>query len=88
VGEVEGLGELVEGSCGKAICLVGVGEDVVPYGLGVAVRKGGAFLEKGVFGELGFDEGPGMSSIVGEKSVGEGCGGLGLEVVPALGWSG
>lgn len=78
----------MEGSGGKGVVLVGVGEDVVPDGVGVAVGEGGAFLEERVFSELGFDEGPGVSSIVGEEGVGEGVGGLRLEVVPPLGWRG
>lgn len=39
VGKTEGLGELVEGSCGEGVVLVGVGEDVVPDGVGVAVGE-------------------------------------------------
>lgn len=41
-----------------------------------------------MFGELGFNENPGVSSMMGEEGVGEGVGGVCLDVVPTLGGSG
>ena len=40
--------------------LFGEGEDVVPDCVGVSVLEGGAILEERVFGELLFDEFPGL----------------------------
>lgn len=88
VGDVEGLSELVEGSCGEGVMLVSVGEDVIPDGVGVAVGESGPFLEERVFGELGFDEVPGVSSMVGEEGLGEGVGDMLFEVLPPFGWRG